>query len=273
MKKYVLSAIVAVFSLVILTSCEDVIDLKLKSTTQRTTIEGAVINLEGYSYVKVSYSGDFFNKQPVTRISNATVLITDDRGGSEKFVEGAEKGTYLPAPGFKGEVGRTYTLSVLIDGKEYKSSCKLLPVAQMDSLTSRFFKKDSVPGKKEGHYVYMYAKEPQDEKNFYRIKIYEEDSLYNDWGSFMYTDDKLVKERIEGLEFGFPFKEGKKVRVEMYSITEEIFHYYNQLFNLINNDGGLFSSPPQNPKNNISGGALGVFTASAIDIKEIRIKK
>ena len=57
--------------------------------------------------------------------------------------------------------------------------------------------------------------------------------------------------------------------VEMYSITREAFIYYNDLFNLINNDGGMFTPPPANPRSNVSNGALGYFQVSALDTASI----
>ena len=59
----------------------------------------------------------------------------------------------------------------------------------------------------------------------------------------------------------------------MYSITREAFVYYNDLFNLINNDGGMFSPPPANPRSNVINGALGYFQASAIEMETIIIEE
>ena len=61
-------------------------------------------------------------------------------------------------------------------------------------------------------------------------------------------------------------------RVEVYSLTREAFIYYRDLQKLLTNDGGLFGTPPANPRSNISGGALGFFQVSAIVSGEIVIE-
>lgn len=55
----------------------------------------------------------------------------------------------------------------------------------------------------------------------------------------------------------------------MFSLTRKAFIFYSDLSNLLNNDGGMFSPPPANPRNNLSNGALGYFQVSAMDFEEM----
>ena len=41
---------------------------------------------------------------------------------------------------------------------------------------------------------------------------------------------------------------------------------------LINNDGGLFGSPPANVRTNLTNGALGFFQVSAMETREITVQ-
>jgi hypothetical protein len=59
----------------------------------------------------------------------------------------------------------------------------------------------------------------------------------------------------------------------MYSLSRDGFVFYTDLMALLNNDGGVFSQPPSNPRTNLSRGALGFFQASALVMKELEIKE
>jgi hypothetical protein len=69
------------------------------------------------------------------------------------------------------------------------------------------------------------------------------------------------------------YKLGDIGKVEMYSISNTGFICYNDLVNLLKNDGGMFGSPPVNPRTNIKGGVLGYFQASSIVSESILIEK
>jgi hypothetical protein len=55
----------------------------------------------------------------------------------------------------------------------------------------------------------------------------------------------------------------------LYRLNKDVFDYLSQLVNLLFNDGGLFSPPPQNPKSNIrvvkgDSQVLGFFAVSPV---------
>jgi hypothetical protein len=54
-------------------------------------------------------------------------------------------------------------------------------------------------------------------------------------------------------------------------VLAEMYLYFYDLAALLNSDGGMFSSPPSNPRGNISNGAIGLFQVSAIASGEIQI--
>jgi len=59
--------------------------------------------------------------------------------------------------------------------------------------------------------------------------------------------------------------------VELYSLTRVQYIYFSDLANILNNDGGMFSPPPANPRSNLSGGALGLFQVSSVSRASILI--
>jgi hypothetical protein len=73
----------------------------------------------------------------------------------------------------------------------------------------------------------------------------------------------------KGLELGYAFQKNDRVRLELYRLNKDAFVYLSQLVNLLFNDGGLFSPPPQNPTSNIrvvsgKGEVLGYFAVSPL---------
>lgn len=264
--------ILVLFALIIsLTSCETVIDLELDGRdSPLVVIEANVINKEYLSFVKLSESINFYTPKAPPALSGANVSVSDDLGNIEIFLEDS-LGTYLPQdPEFKGQIGQTYHLKVEVNGQTYTAHSELLPVANIDSLTS--YEVIDEPFKDDGFYVGFYAKEPQDTDNWYLWKAAVNGVYFSDFEDLMFADDQFVGADINNLELPFTFALGDTVLFEQHSITEEVYQYYSQLQDIYFSDGGLFSPPPVNPITNIEGGAVGIFITSAMDSKEIIVK-
>ena len=92
---------------------------------------------------------------------------------------------------------------------------------------------------------------PPDRTNYFRFKLYENDSLYNDRTDLLLQDDEFLPDTLENVRFGYPFDIGDTVKIEMYTLNRDMYQYYLELITLLFNDGGLFSPPPQNPTSNI----------------------
>jgi hypothetical protein len=255
--------------LLLLSACQDIIEVPLDNTHPKLVVEGAVTNQAGPYFIKLSETGDFYSTAPAPKVKDAVVTISDDAGNSEILTHLSDTpGTYATST-LQGVVGRTYNLTVVHKGQTYQSQSKLLPVTNIDKLAVRFVPKSAT--KEEGYYVYFFAKEPRGETNYYRFMIYENDSLYNSINDLLVTNDDFIKGDIENLELGYAFELKDVVRLEMHSISKEVYDYYMGLINVYDNDGGLFSPPPVNPPANISNGALGVFRASAVVSQTITI--
>jgi hypothetical protein len=255
--------------LLFLSACQQVIEVPLNNTNPKLVVEGTITNQAGPYYVKLSQTGDFYSTAPAPKVTDALVTISDDAGNSEILTHLADTpGTYATST-LQAVVGRTYYLTVVHKGQTYQSESKLLPVTNIDKLVVRMVPKS--PTKEEGYYIYFFAKEPRGETNYYRFMIYENDSLYNSINDLLVTNDDFIKGDIEDLELAYPFQLNDVVKLEMHSITKEVYEYYIGLINVYNNDGGLFSPPPVNPPSNISNGALGIFRASSVASQTIKI--
>jgi len=260
-------------------SCEETIQIDTGELSENVVIEGLITNEQNH-YVRLTRTRTFYANGPAERIENASVSVADDNGNTYQFVHNPmnnpeEDGFYYPVNTFQGQIGTTYSLSVSIDGEQYGAAEELLPVTAIDSLTVILNEDELEEPEEEGRFyeVLFYASEPQDRKDQYLFKFYNNGEIVKDFPTDIYfSDDDLLGEKIDDLEIAGFYKLGERVEVEMYSLTQEAFIFYSDLFNLLNNDGGMFSPPPANPRSNLSNGALGYFQVSAVARDQIIIE-
>jgi hypothetical protein len=253
---------------VCLNSCIETIEPNLDEFKPQVVIEGLVTNQNQPQVVKVKKTRSFYSQEDQEYISDALVIISDDAGNTNTLVH-IEKGLY--ESNFVGVVGRTYTLQVSTEGKTYEASSIMNPLTKIDSLVSVYNDKESFI-KKIGYYISLNAAEPQNTKDYYLWKFYRNGKLENGPEDIIIIDDEMLADNLNGLEAPYVFELGDTVRVEMFSLTEPAYKFYNSLNNNLNNEGGFFSSPPANPPSNINNGALGLFQVSTLEESEVVIK-
>jgi len=269
-----------ILSLIILSSCEKTIQLDTDPTSAKVVIEGLLTNRVNMQYIKVSRSANFYANGKTPRVTDALVQVEDDLGNLISYTHNPggdpdSVGYYLPAPGFAGVIGRTYALSVVVDGATYSAEDKLLPVTSIDSLGYRVNENEKDDPKEVGKYyeILMYAVEPPDTKDYYKFDFYRNDSLklYSDTDIY-FTDDTALGEEINGVASPVYYGLGDRAMLYAYSLSRPGYVFYNDLFNLINNDGGMYGPPPANCRTNLTNGALGFFQVSALETREVIIE-
>jgi hypothetical protein len=265
-----------------LSSCEETIKLDLDQTPPKVVIEGLITDQPGYQSIKITKSAPFYSSGKTPRVTTATVTVTDDVGSEFIFVHNPNNhpdsnGVYIPQVPFEGEAGRTYTLHATVEGTLYEASDKLTAVIPMDSLAYRMDEDEKDDPKTSGKFyeILMYAKEPQDQTNYYLFKFYRNDSLlyYNDTDIY-YSDDKFLGESIDGVATPIFYAIQDTGRIEMYSISRAGYIFYDDLQGLLTNDGGgMFGSIPAGPRTNLTNGALGFFQVSSMNSAELILKE
>jgi hypothetical protein len=274
---------IIIFSLIafILISCNEPIHLDLDQTTSKIVIKGMVTNKPGYQSVKISRSVDFYANGQMPRVTNAVVTVRDDLGETINFAHNPNShadsaGIYIPVPPFTGQIGRTYTLTVNVEGQIYEATDELLSVVSMDSVTYQVNEDEEEDPNEEGkiYELLMYMREPQDQNNFYLFKFYRNDTLvYYDDNEIYYTDDELLAENIDGVPSPVYYGINDTSAIEIYSLSRLGYVYYNDLTTVLNNDGGgMFGPIPASPRTNLSNGALGIFQVSAVNSIGIKIE-
>jgi hypothetical protein len=228
-------------------------------------IEGLVLDLEGKSYINLSMSapdGDSLNSYP---INDANVRIIEDNMNVYPF-KLSSKGIYAN-PDFVGKINSSYTLKVEYEGSTYTATSVIMPITHIDSLT--YFVTDSISKDSCEYKIFVYAERAaQDFTSYYKIKLYNNDSLYNAYSDLLLIDDQVF-DSFRKLELPHRFHSHDTLRFDLYSLTRDVYYYYTELSDLTNGNLNSIYFYPQNPVSNISKGELGIFQTSAVSSKEI----
>lgn len=268
-----------VVSSLLLFSCQEEVFLPLDQNEEGTPVIEAMWTDQGiYNEVKISLSNNYYDSTEYQAISDAEVFIKVERTGRIipfRYIDGTK--SYRAAnPSERARVGEKYQLNVNWQGKVYQSSGTMLEAPIVDSVTWKF--EEERLFREEGYYIKVYGRIPFTENNNYRIRVIENDTLKNQRDDYLLFDDTFgLRFFEEGLELGYAFQEKDEVRLELYRLNKDAYDYLNQLVNLLFNDGGLFSPPPQNPDSNIkvvSGDSevLGNFVVSPVLSRSVLIQ-
>ena len=257
--------------------CQELVELELPEQPPQLVVEAEITNTAGPHFVRLSLTQDYFSEEELPPVSDANVKISDDEGNEFNLYQ-AEPGLYVVQE-MEGKIGRTYTLHIEWNNNLYESSGTLLQEAVIDSLNYQYFERN--PIFKEGYYLFFFGALPPDRDNYFRIKVYKNDSLYNNRSDILVQSDELLpnQDRVENLRLTYPFKLGDTVRLEMYTLNQDMYQYYLEFITLLYNDGGLFSPPPQNPNSNIrnitnpNNPPLGYFQVASLTWDVVIIKE
>jgi hypothetical protein len=257
--------------------CEDEIDVNLKEGKTLLVVDGWITDRPGPQTITLSTTAPYFSNTQTPRVSNALITLWDNEGQREILTE-KEPGTYVSSANFKGKEGNTYYLNIQVNGDEYKAETKIRRPVIIDSLSQKFRKKSL--SWDEGYYVLYNGPEQKGVGDFFRLKVYKNDSLQNKPENLIIVQDKYVDGNyIKEVEVNAkPYHVGDRIRVENWSITQEAYQYYVIMSQQIG-DGGISDSPVANIPTNIitlhpdkSRKAVGFFGGASVTSKELTIK-
>lgn len=255
--------IIAAAIIFIFTSCEKVIELDLQDNAAKLVIEGNITDGEAPYYVTLTQSLTLSETGAYPIIDNATVIISDDVGTQDTLTHIAN-GKYRTHKTL-GTQGRTYFLKVIVAGKTYQAMSKIPEKIAFDSLKSM---KAQLPTGSTNIITPVY-KDASILGNSYRFVLNINGEPIKDY--FVWNDNTNNGGiNTKPLRTNGTIKSGDVVSVEMQSIDETAYLYYFALSQLAGNGPGG-GTTPSNPPNNISGGALGLFSAHTSQSKSIVI--
>jgi hypothetical protein len=243
-----------------ITGCTKIIDVDLKNSTAQLVIEGAVTN-SSPAQVNISKTVQFSSSNVFPAVSGAIVTITDNAGGNFTLAETAA-GTYTNSS-LIGVPGRTYNLSVSVNGATYNSSSTMPAQVNLDTLLLEniAFIPDNI------WIVKPQYTDPAGFGNYYKF-IEKINNVRNP--TIWVWDDRLTNSGVSTrplIQADSTIKVGDTIEVEMQCVDRNIFRYFTALQNLQQN-----ATTPANPDTNISGNAIGYFSAHTSQKKKAAIK-
>lgn len=275
--RYIRIIILSIIGVTSLSSCEEVINIEVEQAPSQLVIDGLVTDEDTIHVVHISLSGGFDGTVPV-EVTGAVVEVRDNLGNVYNYTHNPEgydslEGYYYSDQRYMGVVNGIYQLDVRVGNESFTAADTLHGVTAIDSLSIRIDEQAVNDSESDGkiYQVLLYAQEPQETIDFYYFKFYRDSLLEVDDNIYVF-DDKVLGSSLDGLPSPVLFREGELAGVEIYGLTRAQFVYLTDLANILNNDGGMFSPPPANPRSNISGGALGFFQVSGLNRASILIE-
>jgi hypothetical protein len=238
-------------------SCTKVIDVDLNSKDPQYVIEGFVTLGETTHQVNITKSLDIDQGIASPTVDNAVVTLIDDLGASTSL-NLVSPGVY-ECTGYAVSEGRTYTLTVSVDGKVFVASGKMMQDIPLSSVqTFEFaFGPDTI------HAVVPLRQDIAGVNNYYQFNLFENGIRVK--GNFIqsdqYNDGNMMMEPLFAGEIG----PGDTIDVVMFGIEETVYDYF---YTLQQNEQG---ATPANPTSNFSGGCLGYFSVRTKDVGQIVI--
>lgn len=267
MKKiYILPIIL--LNLLLLSSCEDVVDVDIDTAAPRLVIDASIQWQKGTDgreqKIKLSTTAGFYDTT-VPTVSGALVRITNANNQTFDFIEEeAGSGFYL-CHDFVPEINQTYVLTVVVQGQTYTATEKLLgvnPITSIEQNNEGGFGSDEIE-------IKAYSNDPDGVDNYYLFRYKASSKAIPEFDTF---DDEFVQgNQFFGYYTNEDLKSGDVIDITLNGISKRYFEYMSKIILIAQGSNGPFSTPPATVRGNIvnqtnaQNFALGYFTLSESD--------
>jgi hypothetical protein len=264
--KNIAKLFVGCIAAMLMTSCQDVVQIKLDQGSKLYVIDAFVNDLRQNQVIRVTTSDSYFSNRPAPPVPNAVVLLSDLNSSKQYTFTYAGDGNYtysLAATDTISYVNHQYKLEVTIDGYTYSSFATQKRTAKIDSISAISGGDFGPPSKDTSFICLLYARDKADnDPDYYWVKTSRNDTLFTDPASLNVcidgTGGPVMNAPSDSINFtppatflGFKTFHRKDIcKVEIHSISKETYYFFIQTINQINN-GGLFATTPENVKTNI----------------------
>ncbi len=241
-------------------ACKKVISVNLNSTNPRYVVQGNVTNQPGPYLVNITKSINFDQDNVFPAVSGAIVVITDVTANQVDTLTETTPGNYNTHI-ITGTPGHTYHLYVNAANNIFTASSKMPMLVTLDSL----YTQPSPFGGKHPQLVPVYTDPALVGVNYhyYHFMEYKNDT---ESSSVIVRNDALINGRVVNQPIGSDgIIPGDSIAVYLECIDSGIYVYYSTL-NQTNNQN---SATPTNPLTNLTGGALGYFSAHTSSMKSL----
>jgi len=242
-----------ILSIIVCTSCTDVIDVDVPEEASRLVIEASIDwekgTLGNNQTIKLSTSTPYFDQEFVPA-RGASVIITNDNDGTEFVFSNQNNGNYTTS-NFIPEIGQSYTLMVIYDGQTYTANETLTSVVDIEDVYQSTDK-----GLSDVLEINVDFQDPANEENYYFFKIQEQADALPTLFDFKdeFVDGNLVNvynEREEDADINQEeYQPGDVVAIKFHGISKQYYEYISLLITQFDAANNPFGSVPVGLKGN-----------------------
>jgi len=265
----------------LISSCTEIIELDLNSDDNiRLVVEGTLTNEMKIHQVKLTRTSDYFVNQPASPELGALITISNE-DTLFNLIDIDNDGLYKTDKALAGVAGKSYLLNIqLSNGEIYTSESYMKPISPMDSIKYEYRKSDNPFDEDLYYLINVFVQEPPSIGDFYQWELYidgihESDTLRKK----SFVSDEFINGSYVANAPIYQIDESKIVndttviKLQMLSISKEEYDFKIAILLETDFSGAGFSGPPANIPSNVSNGALGFFSASAVTEDSLLIFK
>jgi hypothetical protein len=282
-----------------LVSCDEIIFPELQDPSQPALVVDAYLTNEpGQQNIRLTSTIPYFSESLPVPVRGASIVVTDDQNRVFTFNE-REDGQYIwipPTPNDSfGEIGRSYFLEIIVNGVTYTAESEMRRTIPTDSIVIfEEIGEDFLPD--TAYLAQFYAVDPKGPGDTYWIRPYKNGEFLNRPNDIVTAFDAAFSEGAladsglfiqpirqginpfdevpgEDNEFQSSYQIGDTIRVDIWSITSEVFDFLSQVRLQTDRPGGfseIFAQPLANVPSNIETAdpgenpVVGMFSVSAV---------
>jgi hypothetical protein len=265
-RKYIIGAL-SLLTLGIGLACKKVIQVDLHDAASRVVIEGEITNVPGPYQVKISRSVVFSDPNVFPPVRGASVVILDSTNGNSYTLTESAPGIYTTND-LQGTPKHTYRLLVNTDSQQFTAISTMPGTVHLDSVS--FAMNIGYNGKEDINAIINFQ-DPPGLGNYYQFIEYINGRLIPDIFVFedRLSDGRYIEEPLFN-DSNYLHK-GDTLAVKMYCVDQSNYNYFFTLQEISNNNGGFQTASPANPNTNLTGGALGYFSAHTINEEKLAV--
>ncbi len=261
------NSLIIITVLVIITSCEKVVEIDLNKAENQLVIE-AIISKDSVCILSLTKTSTYYSQIEPDYVEDAEVSVSD--GASSELLSYTEKGIYRGNTVI-GTPDKLYSISISLNGEEYAATSYLSASTVISNVDFSISEEQSQLNPFGDRVVSINCtfNDNINEDNYYLIRFSEEDgSLIERY--YLLTESESNSGTLEYnngiIRFSESiFYEGNYIEVQVFSVDENIYNYFLQLTDILFWKRRIMPPTPYNPESNLSNGALGYFAAWSFD--------
>lgn len=258
-----------------ISSCEDVIDVKLDTAAPRLVIEASI---DWFKYtsgnvqtIKLSTTTGYYSTEFPT-VSNAIITVVDEMGNQFEFLEVGNSGNYMSA-NFLPVIDGSYTLTVVLNGETYTATESLVAAPSIQETiaqdNSGGFAGDQIE-------VRFFFQDDGNQDNYYMSSV---NADYLAFPNYSVSTDQLFQGNVMfDIYSSEDLKSGDVLDLRLFGVSRRYYNYFNKLLGIAGGNGGPFETAPVTVRGNIvnltnvNNYALGYFRLSEADVRSYTVE-